>query len=652
MLGVCYYPEHWPEDLWHEDAAAMRAAGVSFVRIGEFAWSRLEPEPEQFDFAWLDRALAVLGDAGLRVVLCTPTATPPKWLVDACPDILPVDRHGHSRGFGSRRHSSFSSRSWWAQSRRITTSLAERYGTHAAVAGWQIDNEFGCHDTVLSYGAEDLAAFREWLRDRHQDGRSLDAAWGNVFWSMEVRDLDAVSLPCGAVTELNPAARLAYWRFSSEQVARYGAMQARILRAHSPGRFVTHNYMGRSFDFDHWSSALSLDFASWDSYPLGFTQQFACEPAERAAYLETGLPDMAAFHHDLYRGVGRGRFWVMEQQCGPVNWAPWNPVPKPGMVRLWTWEALAHGAEVVSYFRWRQVPFAQEQMHSGLHRPDRRRSPGGDEAAAVGRELAALGALPASTQAPVALILDYAASWVTRIQPQGEDFDFAELMLRWYEAVRRLGLDVDIVSPGVSLAGYRLVLAPCLPVIEAATQDALEHSDAVLVFGPRSGSKSGDFSIPTDLPPGALRTLLPMTVTQVGSLPPGLRYPVDGGLAGSVERWREWIECAEGDTIAAFPDGSPAILRFGRRFYVGGWPDAALRDGIMRRAAGEAGLLALDLPDGIRLRRRGDLTFAFNYGVRTWTAPDDGEVEWLLGSADVGPRQLACWRRSPGPART
>ncbi len=651
MLGVCYYPEHWPEDWWADDAAAMRALGITTVRIAEFAWSRIEPEPGRFEFGWLDRALDVLGGAGLRVVLCTPTATPPQWLVDRHPDILPVGPDGQTRGFGSRRHTTFSSKTWWEQSRRITTALAERYGAHPAVAGWQVDNEFGCHATVLSYGPEDLAAFRDWLRTRYQDGRSRDAAWGNVFWSMEAARLEDTPLPAGTVTEANPAARLAYWRFASEQVARYGAMQADILRAHSPGRFVTHNYMGRFFDFDHWASAQSFDFATWDSYPLGFTQQFACDARERAAYPETGLPDMAAFNHDLYRGVGRGRFWVMEQQCGPVNWAPWNPVPKPGMVRLWTWEALAHGAEVVSYFRWRQAPFAQEQMHSGLNRPDRQRSPGGAEVAIVGRELAALGDLPGSTRAPVALILDYEAAWVTRIQPQGEDFDLFELTLRWYEAVRRLGLDVDVVAPGASLDGYRLVLAPCLPIVRDATLEALRASDAVVVVGPRAGSKTPEFAIPPELAPGPLKAVLPMVVTQVGSLPPGLTYRVTGAVAGSFEKWREWVEVAGGETVAATPDGSPAVCRFGRLLYVGGWPDAALRAGVMRLAAAQAGLPVLDLPEGVRLRRRGPLTFAFNYGDEPWTVPDADGAEWLLGGPHLGPQQVACWRRPAGAAR-
>ena len=170
-----------------------------------------------------------------------------------------------------------------------------------------------------------------------------------------------------------------------------------------------------------------------------------------------------------------------------------------------------------------------------------------------------------------------------------------------------------------------------------------QNSDAVVVFGPRAGSKTRDFSIPTDLPPGPLRPWLPIAVTQVGSIPPELTYAVTGELSGSIERWREWIE-GSGDALASFPDGAPAVLRFDRSFYVAGWPDATLRSAIIRRAAEAVGLPTLDLPDAIRIRRRGALTFAFNYGDEPWTVPARGPVEWLVGSAEIGPQSLACWR--------
>ena len=164
---------------------------------------------------------------------------------------------------------------------------------------------------------------------------------------------------------------LDFRRFSSWQVKEFNREQCLILRESSPGRDLTHNFMGFVTDFDHHDLAEDLDVAAWDSYPLGFLEQFWFGDDDKHRYARQGHPDVSAFHHDLYRGVGRGRWWVMEQQPGPVNWARYNPAPLPGMVRLWSLEAFAHGAEVVSYFRWRQAPFAQEQMHAGLLRPDR-----------------------------------------------------------------------------------------------------------------------------------------------------------------------------------------------------------------------------------------------------------------------------------------
>ncbi len=319
MLGVCYYPEHWAEDRWARDAARMREMGITHVRIGEFAWSRIEPESDRFDWGWLDRAMDVLTAAGLKIVLGTPTATPPKWLIDAYPAILPWDEQGRPRGFGSRRHYSFSSRDWWRESARIVTEVARRYGNHPGLVGWQTDNEYGCHDTTLSWGPEDRRAFQDWLRRRHQSTLQLNEAWGNVFWSMEVADFADVELPNMTVTEPNPAARQDFWRFASDQVVAYNRMQCDILRDHSPGRWITHNFMGFVSDFDHFAVAEDLDLASWDSYPIGFVEKFPFTEAERNRWAETSHPDIAAWHHDLYRGVGRGRFWVMEQQPGPVN---------------------------------------------------------------------------------------------------------------------------------------------------------------------------------------------------------------------------------------------------------------------------------------------------------------------------------------------
>lgn len=642
MLGVCYYPEHWPQSAWETDARRMRELGISHVRIGEFAWSRLEPSRDAFDFDWLDQAIQVLHKAGLKIVLGTPTATPPKWLMDEYPEIAPVDEQGRPRGFGSRRHYTFSSQVWWRESARIVEIMARRYGQHPALVGWQTDNEYGCHDTTLSFGSEDLKAYRRWLRLHYQSVDQLNEAWGSVFWSMELRSFDEVTLPNLTVTEANPAARLDFWRFHSDQIAAYDEMQCAIIRRHSPGRWITHNFMGFVNDFDHWKLADNLDLASWDSYPIGFVEKFPFSEAERNRWAETSHPDIAAFHHDLYRGAGKGRFWVMEQQPGPVNWAPWNPVPRPGMVRLWTWEALAHGAEVVSYFRWRQAPFAQEQMHAGLNLPGMNElSPGGREAAAVADELARLGKLPAAKQAQVAIVYDYETYWATIIQPQGKDFRYEELAFRWYEAIRRLGLNVDFVRPGGSLKAYALVLVPCLMQINEAAMQAFEQADGMVLYGPRSGSRDRNFHIPQNLPPGPLAALIDMRIIQVSSLRPGLSVTVAGEISGEAIRWREDVETGA-EVLARFSDGKPALIREKNHHYLAGWANAALLAGLMQFMVRQAGLATDNLPAHIRLRQAGDVTFAFNYGPDGYQLPPD--LDFILGGAELAACDVAAWK--------
>ena len=641
MLGVCYYPEHWPETWWAKDASAMFTMGIRYVRIGEFAWSRYEPTRGHFTWEWLDRAMNTLAAAGLKIVLGTPTATPPKWLMDEHPDIAPVDEQGRARGFGSRRHYTFSSDVYRVESARIVEMMARRYGNHPGLAGWQTDNEYGCHDTVMSWGPADLKAFRQWLRNNYQSPQQLNEAWGSAFWSMEVNSFDEVSLPHLTVTETSPAARLDFRRFQSSQVQTYDKMQVDIIRQHSPGRWVTHNMMGFFNEYDHWPLGEQLDFVSWDSYPCGFTERFGFGEDERNRWALTAHPDIAPFNHDLYRGVGRGRFWVMEQQPGPVNWAPWNPVPKPGMVRLWAWEAQAHGAEVVSYFRWRQAPFAQEQMHAGLNLPGLHElSPGGHEATQVGEEIAKLGPLPPSSQASVALVYDYEAQWLLDIQRQGADFCYYELAFRFYEAVRRLGLDVDVVRPGADLKGYKLVLVPSLPIVSDQAENAFKAADGVVVYGPRTGSKTRHYSIPENLPPGPLASLLAMRVVEVSSLRPGLSEIISGKISGTALRWVEHIETS-GTVLAKFASGWPAIVAKGLHHYVGFWPDGATLAKIMAHAAKTAKIDVTPVPDHIRLRRRGNLTFAFNYGPESWKVPQG--VKLVLGKTTVAAQDLAAW---------
>ncbi len=627
-LGVCYYPEHWPEEQWDEDAARMAAVGLTWVRIGEFAWARMEPEPGTFDWAWLDRAIAVLGRHGLSVVLGTPTATPPRWMLDRHPDMLAVDAQGRARGFGSRRHYDFSHQGYRVECAQIVTAMAERYGQNPHVAAWQTDNEYACHDTVLSYSATALKAFQDWCARRYQSPDVLNRAWGNVFWSMDYTEFDQIGLPNLTVTEANPAHVMAFRRFASDEVASFNRLQTAIIRKHSDAP-IAHNYMGAVTDFDHFATGADLDIAAWDSYPLGFlSDRIPAPPEHKRRFVRQGDPDFQAFHHDLYRAVGRGRWWIMEQQPGPVNWAPYNPDPLPGMARLWAWEAFAHGAEAVCYFRWRQAPFAQEQMHAGLLRPDSAPAPALHEASEVARALA--GMPDQGTAKPdVALMFDYASAWAWQTQPQGRGFDYLWLVFHIYRGLRRLGMNVDIIPPDTSdLAPYPLVLAPGVATLSAPFLAALAAHKGQSIIGPRSNCKTAEFATPVPLPPNlpGLKAL----VARVESLPPDVPVPLTGG--GAILHWREKLETSA-TVLETSEDGFPAFVAAGGLHYLAGWPDDTALDRILTAACQRAGLDTDPLPEGLRRRDSATHRFWFNYNpvAVEWggvTIPPAG-VHWV-----------------------
>ena len=643
-LGVCYYPEQWPESMWADDIARMKEVGISFVRVGEFAWSRYEPEPLVYDWDWLARVLDLIHRAGLKAVLGTPTATPPHWLIKAHPEILPVGPDGQVRGFGSRRHYCFSSRLYRTYARRIVTAMAERFGQHPAVAVWQTDNEYGCHDTIISYSPEARLGFQAWCKDRYGTIAQLNRDWGNVFWSMEYEDFQAIELPNLTVTEANPSHRLAFWRYSSDQVVSFNQEQVAILRRLSPGRDLVHNYMGFFTQFDHFKVGRDLDIASWDSYPLGFLDQSWADREVKDTYLRTGHPDHTAFHHDLYRGVGRGRWWVMEQQPGPVNWAPHNPAPLPGMVRLWTWEAFAHGAEVVSYFRWRQAPFAQEQFHAGLNLPSNEPDRGYFEAQQVAEEIASLEphAGDGRVVSEVAMIYDYASEWTLRVAPQGRSYDPLRWFMDVYASVRAFGHNVDIVPHDADFSRYRCVIIPNLAQVPAGLLLKLNAFKGRILIGPRSGSKTEELQIPPALPPGAWQSLIPLQVTRVESLPPHLAMPIAiDGVACTARCWREEVKTRL-EPCASFADGWGAVYEHEKLTYMAACLDEQGLQAVLGKVLRRAGMEAIEGKRGLPYSRRGDLYFAFNYGPDTLTLAETHD--YVIGQATLAPADLAVWK--------
>lgn len=609
-LGVCYYPEHWPEQFWARDAQMMRDMGLSLVRIGEFAWERIEPSPGQYRWDWLDRAIDTLSRVGLDLILGTPTATPPRWMLDRYPDMLAVDRYGNPRKFGSRRHYCFSHLGFRKEARAIAMKLASRYGKLDNLHSWQTDNEYGCHDTVLSYSEHARAGFRKWLREKYDSVDALNYAWGNVFWSMNYASFDEIDLPNLTVTEPNPAHSMDFRRYASDQVIAFNREQCEAIRGHS-NKPIVHNYMGRTTDFDHFELGDDLDAASWDSYPLGFLLDRSGRPAQvQKDFARQGDPDFQAFHHDLYRAVGHKQWGIMEQQPGPVNWAPYNPAPLPGMVRLWGLEAIAHGASFVNFFRWRQMPTAQEQNHAGLMHSN-------GHPASVVKEIRQLAEdiedLPSEEQplSDVAIVFDYASAWAWDVQPQGEDFTYFELIYDAYRALRRAGLSVDFLSSNApTFEPYKWVLIPGLFAWNENLRCAIKNYEGELTIGPRTGSRNDDFQIPDTLPPNMPN--LDIRVKIAESLAPenGVSLPTGGNF----KHWREIVETTH-SVVTKTDDGYPSLIRKDNIAYLCGWPDDQAFDVLVTATAKRCKLKTETLPEGVRLRKFGRSEMIINYNL-------------------------------------
>ena len=622
-LGVCYYPEHWPRDRWPGYARRMRELGLTYVRIAEFAWSRMEPRHGEWDWGWLDDAIETLAAENLKVVLCTPTATPPAWLIRAHPEILPVDAEGRTRNFGSRKHYDHASPVYRAHSSRITEAIAARYGEHPAVVGWQTDNEFGCHSTTRSYGPASRDAFRVWLAERYGTTEALNEAWGNAFWSQEYGDFSEIDPPNLTVTDPNPSHVLDFARFASDTVATFQEEQVAILRRLSPGRWVTHNFMMHFGEFDHYRAAECLDFATWDSYPLGQVERFATSEAEKLRWARTGQPDLISFNHDLYRGLfagGNRGFWVMEQGAGQVNWAPSNPLPARGAVALWTAQARAHGADVVSYFRWRAATVAQELMHSGLLRHDETLDRGGEEVAAL--EIVGLPNEP--VRAPVALLHDYESLWAYDEQPHSAGADYWGQLMLFYSVLRALGVDVDVRHPEHDITGYRLVVAPALQLVGEERAHRLTElaRTTPLVVGPRTAYRTPTGRVHEDGQPGPLRGLLGLSMRNFDGLRPGLTVRVG---AHEVVTWAESYALRGGEATHTYDNGplvgEPAVVRHGAATTIGAWSPTLITE-VFTGLLAEAGVPTTPLLDGVRVARRGGMETWLNFNETPVTLPD------------------------------
>jgi beta-galactosidase len=663
-IGVCYYPEHWHHEEWKNHIHQMKQLGIEYVRMGELAWSTIEPRDGVLNWTVFDTVLDLIKQYEMRAIIATPTASPPKWLIDKyggnneSSTILAFNQNNQVRLFGSRRHYKFSSQDYRYETQRIATLVAKRYGNHPNVVGFLIDNEMGCDDTVRSYDRTDtLKKFRQWLRYQYDNNiDQLNEKWGNAFWSLDYNSFDAIDLPNMVVSGASPSHWLSFYKFSSDVTVDYARLQVQTLRRYIPkDKFITTNFMYMFTDFDHYDMINKglIDVAGFDSYPTGWSMYGRVSEK----YSRTGYPDSAALCHDLYAGLSgrRDNYFVLEQQPGSINWGLTNPEPEPGMVRLWTLEGFAHGANLVTYFRWKQIPYGHEQYHSGLTRTDNSPDNGYYEVMQVLKDLQKLkfDGIQQSEKAEVALLFSYVGNWVIGTMPQGS-FSYVSLFINFYITLRSMGINVDILSDKADLSEYKVVIAPTLPVIEDGTIQSFEQylniqENAILILGPRSSSKTSELTSTLPIPPGsAFQQLIPFRITKVESFGESIDNVQYNGVNYKYDKWKEWITVIGNTThtIASFTDrmNRPAIVsrdigsNGSRIDYIAFYPSIEflkdyLRDVLKNRLTTPL----FELPDQIRIRRRGNLTFVFNYGytsvdVFQWLSSEHCEI--LIGAKD------------------
>lgn len=565
-FGADYNPEQWPEEVWAEDVALMREAGVNLVSVGIFSWGELEPEEGRFEFGWLDRVLDLLHEAGISVDLATPSAAPPVWLHLAHPEMLPVDADGVRYTHGSRESWCPSSPVLREHATRIARVVAERYGSHPAVRMWHVSNEFACHNGRC-YCDVSAAAFRDWLRARYADVDELNLAWGTAFWGQRYASFEQILPPRRTTTISNPGQRLDFERFSSDAFVEHLEAEAAVLREVTPHLPVTTNYMvmGDFNKIDYTTTTPLLDIVSNDHYLWGEDPRGWAE---------------LAFSADRARGLAGGHPWIlMEHSTSAVNWQPRNIAKEPGQMLRNALQHVARGSDGVLYFQWRQSRAGAEKYHSGMVPHAGPDSQLFRDVVDLGATLGRLAEVKGSTveQARVALLWDTQAWWASELEAHPTvDLRYLDLAKRMHGALLDAGVAVDVLPADATLDGYAVVLVPTLYL---APEDLSDRLTEVVARGGQvlvsyfSGIVDASDRVLLGGYPGAFRDLLAVRVEEFAPLAEHGTTTLSDGSTGEV--WTERLTTTGAEALASYVDGpsagGPAITRRSTRSGGAAW---------------------------------------------------------------------------------
>ncbi|MCL2733863.1 MAG: beta-galactosidase [Actinomycetia bacterium] len=639
-FGGDYNPEQWPPEVWKDDYRLFDTARIDTVTVGVFTWALTQPAADVHDFSTLDRIVAEAEEQGRRIVLATGTGAHPAWLARAHPEVTRTDFEGRRHRYGQRHNSCPNSPVFRRLSAEVAGRIAERYAGRPPVIAWHVGNEYG----GACYCERCAAGFRVWLRARYRTLDALNSAWCTAFWSHTFSDWEEIEPP-SALTEhwrgpdhtAFQGITLDYLRFMSEAMLANFRDEKAAIRRHSPDTPVTTNFMGmyRPIDYHRW--APHLDFASWDNYPP-----------------EDAGPAWAALSHDLMRGLKDGLpFWVMEQAPTTTACRDVNPVKRPGVMRLWSWQAVAHGADAVLYFQMRASRGASEKYfgavinHAG--RDDTRVF---REVAALGEELERFGdvALGARTPARVALLFDWDSWWTLEISDGPSRLvRYQQVVLAYYRALWEAGVDVDVVAVTADLSGYDVVVAPALHMLKGdlpqRLEDVARRGGSVLATYLSGRVDESDNAFLSDVP-GPLGPLMGIRIDEWDARGADVVNPVRlqaGGevLEAGARLVFELVVPQGAETLGAygadFYAGTPAVTRnsfgAGHGWYVATGLDQPGVDWVVRQVLAAHGIAGRvpELPcveSAVRVAPDGTrLLFLLNHG--------DDAVEFAAPAAGV-----------------
>lgn len=625
IFGADYYPEHWDRSEWEKQAKLMRECNMNTVRIGEFAWKLFESGEGKFDFSLFDEAVDVLKKENIRVIMGTPTAAPPKWLVNKY-DVLMRDKYGRKRGWGARRECCSNNPYYIEKSKIIVEEMAKHFSKNPQVTAWQIDNEFGCHNSTLCYCEHCKKAFADWLREKYGTIENLNEKWGTSFWSLGFDSFDDIILPAynscegdyGNLWSHNPSLDLEYRRFMSDSWVKYQKMQIDIIKKYTNAP-VTHNLMGHFSDINSYDLSKDLDFVSWDNYP---DNQWG-----------TSEYEYVSMAHENMRGAKNKNFVVMEEQAGPAGWDFLGSTPRPGQLRLWTYQAVAHGAEGMMYFRFRTALFGMEQYWYGILDHDgvpRRRY---YEIQKTGAELLRLEKYIRDNENKydALIVKSYDNAWANSIKRHADKYNYENHLYSFYKANADLNI-CTAVSKG-NYNKYKVVYMPAYNVVEDGEADEIKRyveNGGTLVLTFRSGTRNEYNNVRPIAVPGVFSGLAGIEVTEFDALRRDV--VVEGEVSGTASIWCDIIEPKIAGVVSSYGSeyykGKAAVtvnrVGKGRVYYVGcDLDDNAMKE-LVELISRSAGIDITDAPENVEIIKRQGYTVVLNHNETAVKVPLTG----------------------------